>query len=87
MTDYRIPVEFTAVLVIPENHGDPAFASISNPDVRSWLGNYTFGELIAQDSRIDPLDTKMEPGLYHARCVTACHMDEVFVDILSVTKQ
>lgn len=89
MRDYRVPVEFTAILVIPENHGDPAFASISDQDVRVWVGELTFDELIDRDSKLNPLHStgQLDPGLYRAKCSTICRYDDVFINILEVTKQ
>lgn len=88
MKDYRVPVEFTAVLVRPENYGEPGMASISDQDVRTWAGGLTFSELVDEESTFDYAALwRLVPGVYRIKCTTRCRIDEVFIDILEVTKQ
>jgi hypothetical protein len=76
------------MLMVPENYGDPAMSSISDEDVRNWVGMMTWHELLDNDSRINPsLKGALSPGVYFAKCVTRCRLDDVCIDILEVTKQ
>lgn len=81
MKDYRIPVEFTAVIAAGFHHpDDPIIVSVSDPDVEEWFKNLTWEEM-TDTSRV------FQPGIYDAQCETYLDRDQVYIRFKEVTKR